>query len=130
MNAFPHMNPFEVLAVSRFAPIEVINAAYRALSKKYHPDMGAIPDENAMKLINAAYEALKDPDTREQWLQQTRPIPPQRFTFGKYYGKYVAEAPFTYLEWLIKNEVGTPAIQTEARELVALHQQRLQARAA
>lgn len=38
------------------APIEVIQATYRALAKKHHPDAGG--DQELMKEINLAYKAL------------------------------------------------------------------------
>jgi hypothetical protein len=41
-----------------------IKAAYRAQSLRWHPDRGPLDEQEArlekMKLINAAYEALKD----------------------------------------------------------------------
>lgn len=57
---------YATLKVSRDAPAEVIQAAYRSLARKYHPDHGArTPDsEAAMKAINAAYEVLGDPTRR------------------------------------------------------------------
>lgn len=57
---------YATLKVSRDAPAEVIQAAYRSLARKYHPDHGArTPDsEAAIKAINAAYEVLGDPTRR------------------------------------------------------------------
>ncbi len=58
---------YDTLKVSRDAPIEVIQAAYRSLARKYHPDhnRSRTPhDEAAMKAINAAYEILSDPARR------------------------------------------------------------------
>ena len=46
-----------MLYVTDNAPIEVITAAWRALSKLHHPDMGG--STTAMQTINAAYERLK-----------------------------------------------------------------------
>lgn len=57
---------YDTLKVSRDAPAEVIQAAYRSLARKYHPDHGARTPESeaAMKAINAAYEILGDPARR------------------------------------------------------------------
>lgn len=64
---------YDNLKVSRDAPIEVIQAAYRSLARKYHPDRnGGTPEgEAAMKAINAAYEVLSDPQKRaehDRWI--------------------------------------------------------------
>lgn len=66
---------YDTLKVSRDAPIEVIQAAYRSLARKYHPDRnGHSPDGEAMmKSINAAYEILSDPQKRaehDRWIAQ------------------------------------------------------------
>ncbi len=50
-------SPYAALGLLNNAPIEVVEAAYRALAKKYHPDLGG--DETRMKRINLAYEAIK-----------------------------------------------------------------------
>lgn len=50
------IGPHAVLYVTSNAPQEVIQAAYRALAKKYHPDNGGSHD--AMKRINEAYRLL------------------------------------------------------------------------
>ncbi|MCY2937017.1 MAG: DnaJ domain-containing protein [Planctomycetota bacterium] len=54
-------NFYEALQVSSNAELEVIEAAYKRLSLKYHPDRNAEADaEEKMALINQAYEALRD----------------------------------------------------------------------
>ena len=61
---------YDTLKVSRDAPIEVIQAAYRSLARKYHPDHSrgrTSHDEAAMKAINAAYEILSDPARRSAY---------------------------------------------------------------
>lgn len=65
---------YDNLKVSRDAPIEVIKAAYRTLSQKYHPDRNMGDDEAArvMRLLNVAYETLSDPvkrRTHDEWIR-------------------------------------------------------------
>jgi hypothetical protein len=67
---------YDNLKVSRDAPAEVIRAAYRSLSQKYHPDRNAGDAEAAriMVLLNASYEILSDPEKRrahDRWLLLT-----------------------------------------------------------
>ena len=53
-------DPYEVLGLSHNATDEEVTKAYRALAKKYHPDLN--PDPQAaekMKEINAAYDLIK-----------------------------------------------------------------------
>jgi hypothetical protein len=64
---------YDNLKVSRDAPQEVIRAAYKTLSQKYHPDRRLNdPDaERVMKIINASYAVLSDPAQRkehDEWL--------------------------------------------------------------
>jgi len=61
-------NPFEVLQVSREAEKEVIEAAYKSLAKKYHPDIDSSEHaQEKMKEINWAYGILKDDKKRDEW---------------------------------------------------------------
>ena len=57
-------NYYEILEVDKNASQEVIEKAYKALAKKYHPDLqqGQAKHESAekMKIINEAYEVLSD----------------------------------------------------------------------
>lgn len=56
-------SPFDILGVSPSAELEVVNAAYRALARKYHPDLnpGVSPTElnRRMAEINWAKEELE-----------------------------------------------------------------------
>ena len=64
-------NYYEILEVDKNASQEVIEKAYKALAKKYHPDLqqGATKQEYAekMKIINEAYDVLSDNFKREQY---------------------------------------------------------------
>jgi preprotein translocase subunit Sec63 len=56
---------YAILQVSPAAEKEVIEAAYRKLAQKYHPDINRSEGaEEKMKRINAAYEVLSDPAKR------------------------------------------------------------------
>jgi len=59
---------YENLKVERDAPLEVIRAAYRALSQKYHPDRNPGDPEAAriMPLLNEAYRVLSDSKLRTE----------------------------------------------------------------
>ena len=53
------MDPYKVLQVDSEAEDEVIQAAYRRLARKYHPDLAATPEAAArMAAINAAWEMI------------------------------------------------------------------------
>lgn len=71
----PFITHYDNLKVARNSPSEVIRAAYRALSQKYHPDKYHDQGEagRIMTLINEAYAVLYDPDRRRQhdeWIAQ------------------------------------------------------------
>jgi hypothetical protein len=77
---------YDNLKVARNAPPEVIRAAYKTLSQKYHPDRN--PDNaeasRIMALINTSYEVLSDQEKRKShdlWIAEQevvvrRPPPP------------------------------------------------------
>jgi len=52
-------DPYQTLGLDRDADDEVVKAAYRSLSRKYHPDSGKSPNADKMKQINSAWEAIK-----------------------------------------------------------------------
>lgn len=56
---------YEVLQVSPDAEPEVVQAAYRRLAQKYHPDVNALPEAGRrMQELNEAYEVLSDASKR------------------------------------------------------------------
>jgi len=59
------IDPYKVLQVDPEAEDEVIQAAYRRLARKYHPDLAETPEAAArMAAINAAWEMIGDPASR------------------------------------------------------------------
>ena len=59
------VDPYKVLQVDPEAEDEVIQAAYRRLAQKYHPDRAPGPEAAArMVAINAAWDILRDPARR------------------------------------------------------------------
>lgn len=78
---------YDNLKVARMAPQEVIRAAYKALSQKYHPDKNPGDEKAAriMAIVNTAYTTLSDAQRRKEhdewiaaeeweieWLESTR----------------------------------------------------------
>lgn len=58
-------NPYKILQVDPEAEPEVVEAAYRRLARKYHPDVATGPDaQERMVMINQAWEILRDPVRR------------------------------------------------------------------
>jgi curved DNA-binding protein CbpA len=58
-------DPYKVLQVDSEAEFEVIEAAYRRLARKYHPDVSPGPEsQERMVRINQAWELLRDPVKR------------------------------------------------------------------
>ena len=59
------MDYYDILQVNPRAEKEVIDAAYRKLAAKYHPDVSQESDAaERMKRINTAYEVLSNPAKR------------------------------------------------------------------
>lgn len=67
------------LGVSHRASQAEITAAFRRLSRQYHPDAEGGGDSERMKLISEAYSTLKDPSKRAQY----SPAHPSTFERGQ-----------------------------------------------
>lgn len=69
---------YRVLGVDRSVSSQELQRRYRALAKKYHPDVSKEPDAEArFKEIGEAYEVLKDPEKRslyDKWGPEWRAI--------------------------------------------------------
>ncbi len=61
----PGIDPYKTLQVDPEADPDVVQAAYRRLAQKFHPDLAAGPESAArMVAINMAWEVVRDPARR------------------------------------------------------------------
>lgn len=75
------LDPYKVLQVDPEAEDEVIQAAYRRLAQKYHPDRTPGPDgAERMIAINAAWEVIGDPRRRAAFDARRSAAPQRRHT--------------------------------------------------
>ncbi|MCR3921138.1 MAG: DnaJ domain-containing protein [Firmicutes bacterium] len=77
------MDYYRILQVHHEAGAEVIEAAYRRLSKMNHPDVNQNPTAmERMKQINRAYEVLRDKEQRQRyhrdWMRLVTGIEPNK----------------------------------------------------
>lgn len=61
------IDPYKTLQVDPEAEDEVIQAAYRRLARKYHPDVAGEEGSTRMAAINAAWDLIGDPDARRRF---------------------------------------------------------------
>jgi curved DNA-binding protein CbpA len=131
MSTAPGFDPYATLQVVPTAEHEVVQAAFRALALKYHPDRDSSREAAAkMADLNRAYRLLRDATaraahdrTRRATIadiatppQPSRPAPPRRtdssgsvLNFGRYAGwglRDVARQDTEYLLWLSRHSSG------------------------
>jgi curved DNA-binding protein CbpA len=131
----PVADPYRVLQVLPTADQEVLNAAFRALAHKYHPDHDASDlAARRMSELNAAWAMVRDPELRANWDRGQRraaysfdssmdrrsapaavPPPPRsmaagtKLEFGRYSGwalRDLARQDPDYLRWLSRHASG------------------------
>jgi DnaJ-class molecular chaperone len=119
---------YQTLNVSIDAEIVVIEAAYRALMKKYHPDQGAQAREGAPSAadINEAFAVLRDPQRRAAydqgaWERQKsvrlaayQPLAPPPGSKGFGWAGWLVSLVLAGMIWLMANkEERTPVARAE-----------------
>jgi hypothetical protein len=98
---------YEVLQVSPKAEQDVIEAAYRRLALKYHPDHNPTPAAyRRMQEINEAYGVLKDPGRRDEYDRLLYAVPDFDLSLDDYEPpvsrrKNTKTQNFTMLGWLL-----------------------------
>jgi hypothetical protein len=107
---------YDNLKVARLAPQEVIRAAYKALTQKYHPDKNPGDEKAAriMAILNTAYGILGDPVRRKEhdewiaaeeweiaWLESTRAEEAHKPREGTpaHWEPHAVEAPAPQRRW-------------------------------
>jgi len=64
--AVKYKDYYEILGISRTATAKEVQAAFRKLARKFHPDVNKATDAaERFKEINEAYEVLRDPEKRQ-----------------------------------------------------------------
>ena len=71
------MDYYVVLGIAEDADEETIGSAFRALARRYHPDVGAGSSPAEFQRAREAYETLADPERRRQYDHQLRASRPQ-----------------------------------------------------
>ena len=135
-------DPWQVLHLRPDAPSEVIEAAYRALAKRLHPDAGG--SVVAMAAVNSAYDAVrgnargwKPPEQGEAIeglraevarlrqenaalrAQPRRPVAADvRMGWGKHEGLPLSEVPADYLRWLTRQDWLDPDLADDIEDVL------------
>ena len=66
------MNYYVVLGIAEDADEETIRSAFRALARRYHPDVGVGSSPVEFHRVREAYETLADPERRRRYDRQLR----------------------------------------------------------
>lgn len=134
---------YRILQVDPSADHVVIQAAYRALARRFHPD-GDQPDLHRMAELNGAYAILRDPESRRRfdmkrtmlhaqpipvvpaggrvdaWTPRRAPTEPALLDFGRYTGWRISDLARhdpDYLRWLSRHSSGLRFREAIARAL-------------
>jgi curved DNA-binding protein len=85
MSLQPAVNYYDLLQINPRAEIETIDRVYRILAGRYHPDNQATGDAEKFRMLNDAYQMLRDPVKRAEYDKQfqTSPAGPLPIFLGK-----------------------------------------------
>ena len=80
---------YDILGIAKEADAAEIKRAYRALARKYHPDLnpGDKAAEEKFKLLGEAYDVLSDVDKRQQYEEYSQYWQQKGFKRGRRSGK-------------------------------------------
>ena len=70
-------DPYDELEISHRASQEVVEAAYRRLARRYHPDSGEAPDAERMVRLNRSFAVLGNPVERDRYERAQRRSAPR-----------------------------------------------------
>ena len=87
-------DPYKVLGLPRDASDEDVKRAYRALAKKYHPDLNPGDQEAAKKMqqVNEAYDQIKNPEKYARQSGSYGGNPYGAYGYGGYQQSYRSSA--------------------------------------
>ena len=102
---------YDNLKVSREAPIEVIQAAFRSLAAKYHPDIHPGDEKAAriMGIINRSYAVLSDPVSRaehDRWIAKAEAAPGSQEHRGPIPKFQPVSAETSFTKWSLPVAIG------------------------
>jgi curved DNA-binding protein CbpA len=112
------IDPYKTLQVDPEAEDEVIQAAYRRLAQKYHPDVTGPAAESASRMaaINGAWETLRDPVRRRAYDRGRRAAEQasRRSTAGSSPASASSGGPASSQGWTAYTSGGTSGAHTTA----------------
>lgn len=111
-------DPAEVLAVSPSASLEEIREAYRAKSRKHHPDAGG--DEWAFRLVVRSYEMLSQARVAAYFVDEEEERRPSAARPRPAAGKQ-GEAGFSVRRG-VRDEVAHPSLLVDVESLILRHE--------
>lgn len=90
---YENEDPYQIFQIYHEAEPEIIEAVYKSLAKKYHPDKGLNQTDERMKKINWAYSILRDKEKRATWDSEHTRRKPAETTSSKTKSDPVPEKP-------------------------------------
>jgi DnaJ domain len=81
LDNIPEFDLYGELEISPHARAEVVEAAYRLLVKRHHPDVVGVTDDSRVKRLNLAREWLTDPAKRQRYDAGTHATRPPEAMF-------------------------------------------------
>ena len=102
---------YDNLKVSRDAPAEVIQAAYKSLAAKYHPDVNpGAQSARVMGIINRSYAVISDPERRaehDRWIAEAEERHSTQRSFRDSIPRFqTADIERRFAKWFVPAAIG------------------------